>query len=109
DPARGRRLRPVEKPRALCGAGSADVRAWPRRRLRLRFRRHPLADPLRRDPRLPAVRVVPDRVRRGGAVDGLLRMGKLESLALHPGQAGFSPAADGVAMLLVVLVALEAF
>src|SRR5437667_18402 len=75
DPACGRRLRPVEKPRALCGARSADVRGRPRRRLRLRFHRHPLADRLRRDPRLPAVRVVPDRVRRGGAADGLLRMG----------------------------------
>src|SRR6267378_6199012 len=44
DPARGGRLRPVEKPRAVCGAGSADVRGRPRDRLRLRFHRHPLAD-----------------------------------------------------------------
>src|SRR5467141_4619540 len=80
DSARGGRLRYVEKPRALRGAGSADVRGRPRRRLRLRFHRHPLADSLRRDPRLPAVRVVPDRVRRGGAADGLLRLGELENL-----------------------------
>src|SRR5258708_5660588 len=61
DPARGGRLRHVEKPRAPCGAGSADVRGRPRPRLRLPFHRHPLADPLPREPRLPAPRVVPPR------------------------------------------------
>jgi len=98
--------------------------------LRLRFHRHPLADSLRRDPRLPAVRVVPDRVRRRGAVNGLLRMGELARLKTGTDHVFrsyawenvvcpcFSPAPkadllcasrDAAAMLLVVLVALEAF
>src|SRR5439155_21140373 len=80
------------------------------RGVRLGVRGGALADPLRRDARLPALRLVPDRLRWGRLAYRVLRLGRVvRGLALHPGQAGLAPAADAVAMLVGVLVALEAF
>ena len=46
---------------------------------RLGVRGDPLADPLRGDARLQAVRLVPDRLRRRGAGYGLFRLGELDA------------------------------
>ena len=55
----------------------ADVRGRARVRVRQRAAVHPLADPLRLDPRLRAVRLVPHRVRRARAADRVERLGRV--------------------------------
>src|SRR6185503_13756507 len=71
---------PLEAPRPSLRERRARFRRRLGRRLRLRLRRDPLADPLRRDARLQAVRLVPDRLRNRRTAHRLLRLGGLEGV-----------------------------